>query len=182
MNSDLASYHNSEILSDGQTIRLRAIRPSDREMLREEFLKLSKATVRDRFFSVKMDLTAKELTYFTEVDFNHHVALVAELESGATQSCTTYLPVAVGRLVRKSEQADHCEIAITVTDAMQGHGIGKILLNHLIDCARKLGLRHMDASVMAGNTRMMKLIRKLGLPFKSHLQDGINTISVSLHA
>jgi GNAT superfamily N-acetyltransferase len=177
MNTNLASYRNSETLSDGQTIQLRAIRPSDREMLREEFLKLSKATVRDRFFSVKMDLTPKELTYFTEVDFNHHVALVAELESGAT-----YVPAAVGRLVRKSGQPDHCEIAITVTDAMQGHGIGKIMLNHLIDCARQLGVHHMDASVMADNTRMMKLIRRSGLPFKSQLQDGIKTISLSLSA
>jgi GNAT superfamily N-acetyltransferase len=177
MNSNLASYHNSEILSDGQILRLRAIRPSDREILREEFLKLSKATVRDRFFSVKMDLTPKELTYFTEIDFDHHVALIAELESE-----TSYVPVAVGRLVRNSGQPDHCEIAITVTDAMQGQGIGKILLNHLIDCARKLGVRHMDASVMADNTRMMKLIRKSGLPFKSHLQDGIRSISVNLHA
>jgi GNAT superfamily N-acetyltransferase len=177
MNSDLASYQISETLSDGQTVRLRAIQPSDRERLREEFLKLSKATVRDRFFSVKMDLTPKELTYFTEVDFNHHVALIAELESE-----TSYVPVAVGRLVRNSGQPDHCEIAITVTDAMQGQGIGKILLNHLIDCARKLGVRHMDASVMADNTRMMKLIRKSGLPFKSHLQDGIRSISVNLHA
>ena len=182
MNTDLASYHNSETLSDGQTIHLRAIRPGDRERLREEFLKLSKATIRDRFFSVKMDLTPRELTYFTEVDFNHHVALVAELESAATESGATYIPVAVGRLVRNSEQPDHCEIAITVTDAMQGHGIGKILLHQLIDCARKLGVHHMDASVMADNTRMMKLIRKSGLPFKSHLQDGINTISVSLSA
>ena len=177
MNYDLASYHNTETLADGQTIHLRAIRPNDRERLREEFLKLSKATIRDRFFSVKMDLTPKELTYFTEVDFDHHVALVAELESGAT-----YVPAAVGRLVRKSGQPDHCEIAITVTDAMQGHGIGKIMLNHLIDCARQLGVHHMDASVMADNTRMMKLILRSGLPFKSHLQDGIKTISLSLNA
>ena len=122
-----------------------------------------------------MDLTPKELTYFTEVDFDHHLALVAELESDAA-----YVPVAVGRLVRISGQPDHCEIAITVTDTMQGHGIGKIMLNHLIDCARQLGVRHMDASVMAGNTRMMKLIRKSGLSFTSRLQDGVQTISVAL--
>ncbi len=65
---------------------------------------------------------------------------------------------------------------------MQGQGIGKIMMKHLVDCARKLGVEHMDASVMADNTRMMKLIRRSGLPFKSHLQDGIKTISLSLHA
>ena len=177
MTAALASFHHRETLPDGKIVELRAIRPGDRDKLREEFLKLSKATVRDRFFSVKLDLTPAELTYFTEVDFDHHLALVAELVSGTTRQAA-----AVGRLVRITGQADHCEIAITVTDAMQGHGIGKILLNHLIDCARKLGVRHMDASVMADNTRMMKLIRKSGLPFKSHLQDGIRSISVNLHA
>ncbi|MCG6891391.1 MAG: GNAT family N-acetyltransferase [Gammaproteobacteria bacterium] len=177
MNSTLASYKTSEILSDGRNVHLRAIRPSDREMLREQFLKLSKASVRDRFFSLKLDLTADELTYFTEVDFNHHVALVAELESGSERE-----PVAVGRLVRKSGEPDNAEIAITVADAMQGKGIGKIMLKHLIDCARQLGVRHMDASVMAGNTRMMKLIRKSGLPYISRLEDGVQTISVNLCA
>jgi GNAT superfamily N-acetyltransferase len=177
MQPDLASYCHSETLPDGQIIELRAIRPSDRDKLRDEFLKLSKATVRDRFYSIKLDLTPAELSYFTEVDFDHHVALVAELVSGTSRQ-----PAAVGRLVRKSGQPDHSEIAITVTDSMQGYGIGKIMLRHLADCARQLGVRHMDASVMAGNTRMMKLIHNSGLPYKSHLQDGINIISVSLSA
>ena len=79
MHSDLASYYHSETLPNGQIIELRAIRTGDRDKLREEFLKLSKATVRDRFFSIKLDLTPSELTYFTEVDFDHHLALVAEL-------------------------------------------------------------------------------------------------------
>ena len=177
MKSTLASYHHSETLPNGKVVELRAIRPSDRDKLREEFLKLSKASVRDRFFSVKLDLTPAELSYFTEVDFDHHLALVAELVSGSTRQ-----PAAVGRLVRITGQADHCEIAITVADSMQGHGIGKMMLEHLIECARQLGVRHMDASVMADNNRMMRLIRKTGLPYKSSLQDGINTISVSLHA
>jgi len=102
---------------------------------------------------------------------------VAELESGSERE-----PVAVGRLVRKSGEPDNAEIAITVADAMQGKGIGKIMLKHLIDCARQLGVRHMDASVMAGNTRMMKLIRKSGLPYISRLEDGVQTISVNLCA
>ena len=65
MNTALASYHHSATLPDGQVIELRAIRPGDRDKLREEFLKLSKASVRDRFFSIKLDLTPSELTYFT---------------------------------------------------------------------------------------------------------------------
>jgi GNAT superfamily N-acetyltransferase len=175
MNARLADYHDRETLPGGQRLRLRAIRPSDRSRLREEFLKLSKATVRDRFFAIKQDLTPAELKYLTEVDFEHHVALVAELETD-----TGLRPVAVGRLVRRTERPDHSEIAITVVDEMQGKGIGKVMLDRLIGCAREIGVSRVDASVLAENTRMLKLIGKTGLAFESSLEDGIRTISVSL--
>ena len=175
MKRDLASYDASETLPGGQRLHLRAIRPSDREALHAGFLTLSKQSVRDRFFSIKLDLTPAELTYYTEVDFDQHLALVAELQRGSE-----WQPVAVGRLVRKSGQPERAEIAITVIDEMQGKGIGKIMLRHLVECARDLGVRQMDASVLAENKRMIKLIRKSGLPFTSQLDNGIQTISMSL--
>ena len=175
MNSDLSTYRACETLPGGQRLQLRAIRPDDRDRLREEFLKLSKETVRDRFFNVKLDLTPVELTYLTEVDFKHHVALVAELESGPCR-----IPVAVGRLVRSISEPDHSEIAITVTDDMQARGIGKVLLKHLLDCARQLGIHHVEASVFAENASMLKLIRSSGYPYVSSLEDGIRNITVTL--
>jgi RimJ/RimL family protein N-acetyltransferase len=177
MKLDPESYGATETLPGGQLLRLRAIRPDDSAALRAEFLKLSKTTVRDRFFNIKLDLTPAELRYFTEVDFDQHVALVAELKTD-----TGYQPAAVARMVRKSGQPDHAEIAITVVDALQGKGIGEIMLRHLIDCARDLGVRRIDASVLAENKRMMHLIRKTGLPFDSSLQEGIQTISLHLPA
>ncbi len=171
----LASYHATHTLPDGRTVHLRAIRPSDRDNLRRGFLQLSKASVRDRFFSVKRDLTPAELSYFTEVDFLHHVALVAELQEG-----TQLRPVGVGRFVRKNDQPDHSEIALTVIDEMHGIGIGKVLLNRLIDCARELGVRHLDATVLAQNTRVSSMLRKTGLPLTAVTADGIETISLTL--
>ena len=171
----LASYHATDTLPDGRSVHLRAIRPSDRENLRQGFLQLSKASVRDRFFSVKRDLTPAELSYFTEVDFLHHVALVAELQDGEQLR-----PVGVGRFVRKHDQPDHSEIALTVIDEMHGIGIGKVLLNRLIDCARELGVRHLDATVLLQNTRASSMLRKTGLPFEATSADGIETLSLTL--
>jgi len=170
-----ASYHATEILPDGQTLHLRAIRPGDRENLRRGFLQLSQASVRNRFFSLKLDLTPKELSYFTEVDFLHHLALVAELQDG-----TQLRPVAVGRFIRNSDQPDHSEIALTVIDELQGKGIGKILLYRLIDCARELGVRHLDATVLAQNTRVSNMLRETGLPIQTTIEDGIKSISLAL--
>ena len=170
-----ASYHATDILPDGRTVHLRAIRPGDRENLQRGFQQLSQASVRDRFFSVKRDLTPSELTYFTEVDFLHHVALVAELQDG-----TQLRPVGVGRFVRNNDQPDHSELALTVIDELQGKGIGKVLLYRLIDCARELGVRHLDATVLAQNTRVARILSKTGLPFQATLEDGIKTISLAL--
>jgi GNAT superfamily N-acetyltransferase len=171
----LTSYQATDRLPDGRIVYLRAIRPSDRENLRRGFLQLSKASVRDRFFSVKRDLTPAELTYFTEVDFLHHVALIAELQDG-----TQLRPVGVGRFVRKDDQPDHSEIALTVIDELQGKGIGKVLLNRLIDCARELGVRHLDATVLVQNTRVSGMLRRIGLPLAATTADGIETISLTL--
>ncbi len=170
-----ASYHATDTLPDGRIVHLRAIRPDDREKLREGFFKLSKASVRDRFFSVKRDLTPAELSYFTEVDFLHHVALVAELQIGSER-----IPVGVGRFVQNQDQPDHSEMAITIIDELQSQGIGRILLFRLVDCARELEVRHLDATVLAQNTRISKLMRKTGLPLESSLDEGIRTLSLAL--
>lgn len=169
------SYQATDTLPDGRIVHLRAIRPDDREKLREGFFKLSKTSVRDRFFSIKRDLTPAELSYFTEVDFLHHVALVVELQVGSDR-----IPAGVGRFVQNQSQPDHSEMAITIIDELQGKGIGRILLFRLIDCARELGVRHLDATVLAQNTRMSRLMRKTGLPLESSLDQGIRTLSLAL--
>ena len=170
-----SSYRATDTLADGRAVRFRAIRPSDRNKLRQAFHRLSPASVRDRFFNVKLDLTPRELTYFTEVDFSMHVALVAELECESE-----FQAVGVGRFVRNRQQPDHGELAITVSDEMQGQGIGKLLLKQLIGCARQLGVHHLDASVLPQNERVTKLLQHTGLAFDSRIEDGILTCSLSI--
>jgi L-amino acid N-acyltransferase YncA len=104
-----------------------------------------------------------------------HVALVAEVECGSE-----FQAVGVGRFVRNRQQPDHGELAITVSDEMQGQGIGKLLLKQLIGCARQLGVHHLDASVLPQNERVTKLLLHTGLAFDSRIEDGILTYSLSI--
>lgn len=175
MESIPSSYRIRTRLPDGRGLILRAIRPDDRETLHAEFLKLDKATVRNRFFAQKTDLTPEELTYFTEVDFSQHVALVAEIEDGAD-----WRAVGVARFVRDRQRPENCEAAITIVDAFQGIGIGRILLQHLIECARELGVHRFDATVLPQNRRMSRLLRRTGLPLESTLGDGVLRYSLTL--
>jgi len=47
-------------------------------------------------------------------------------------------------------------------------------------CARKLGVRHLDATVLAQNTRITRLLRNTGLPIHSSLEEGIRALSLAL--
>ena len=162
-------------LSTGQSLLLRAIRPEDRDALLHGFQQLSPASVRDRCFNVRLNLSEAELDYLTRVDFVDHVALVAEVDSG-----NGYHPAAVGRFVRVNENPGHAELAITVLDGYQGIGIGHALLRALIDCAHELDLSHLDATVFAENRRVVGLLRGSGLPLDSRIHDGLRNLSLSL--
>lgn len=171
-----ASFSIQDLLPDGRTVYLRAIHPSDRKSLREElFLKLSIESLRNRFFGLKLDLTPTELSYFTNVDFSHHVALVAEVDCDSHRRL-----VGVGRFVRGNRNSDHAEIAITVIDEFQGMGIGSLLLQQLIDCARRLGVVQLEGSMFAQNTRMAKLLRKTRLPCRASHESGMVSMSLDL--
>ncbi len=162
-------------LPDGGLLYFRGIRPGDRNALREQFLKLSTRSVRDRFLTVKRDLTPAELDYFTRVDFIDHVALVAELSTP-----DGLRPAAVGRFVRDKDDAESCEFAITVVDELQGRGIGKAMLEHLIQCARALGIRRFEAEVFSDNRRVTRLLRGTGLPLTTITEGGVSHVSMTL--
>src|SRR5262245_49253599 len=74
-----SDYPSAELLRDGCPIHVRAIRPVDKERLREFCRHLSPRSVYFRFFSPKKKLSEGELAWLTELDFERHVALVATL-------------------------------------------------------------------------------------------------------
>jgi hypothetical protein len=69
-----------EELRGGQRLKIRAIRPDDKDGLLAAVRQSSDQSVYRRFFSPKQGFTEAEIAYFVNVDFINHVALVAALE------------------------------------------------------------------------------------------------------
>ena len=65
------------MLKDGTAVRLRLIRPDDKDRLRAGFARLSPESRYLRFFVPKSTLTDAELVYLTETDGVDHVAIGA---------------------------------------------------------------------------------------------------------
>ena len=157
---DSASSFDEEIkLGSGDCVRIRAIRPSDKDGLLHLFRVLSPRSVYSRFLYSKKDVSPEQLAYFTELDFESHVALVAT--TGRDQGEEI---IGVGRyIVGEADGSVRCaEIALAVADEHQGHGIGQALLKRLASIGTTAGVARFEATVHQDNSPMLHLFEHSG--------------------
>jgi GNAT superfamily N-acetyltransferase len=156
------------LLRDGTRLTVRPIRPVDADALVALHARLSADTIYRRCFGVRPHLSPGEVDRFTRVDGRARFALVAL--RGADL-------VAVARYEGRPGERT-AEIAAVVDDALQHQGIGRMLLERLVDVACEAGLETLAADVLAGNAAMLGLLRSLGPPVRAET-DG-ETVTVFL--
>ena len=160
--ADASAYAVEERLRDGRPVRIRAIRPDDKEGLQAGMRRLSPESANFRFMQAKRLLSEEELRYYTEVDFRTHVGLVAIVEEEGAG-----LLVATARYIfTPALDARAAEVAFTVDNAHQGLGIATLFLKHLAAIACRSGIAEFRASVLAENTRMIEVFEHSGLPMQ----------------
>jgi len=150
-----ADYSAMERLRDGRTVEIRALRPDDREDMLAAIGRTSPQSLRRRFFAPKRGFSEAELAFFMNIDFDKHVALVAQIDEDGQSSI-----VGGGRYI--VVQPGQAEIAFVVVDAYQGQGIGAALMRHLARLARDAGLKELVAEVLPENTAMLRVFSKFG--------------------
>ena len=53
---------------------------------------------------------------------------------------------------------ESAEFAVVVTDAWQGRGIGRMLMERIIECAKKRGLKRLEGVVLRANRGMLEIL------------------------
>jgi len=144
----------------GTPVTIRSMQPSDRDIERQFIGELSPMSRYNRFHSALKELTPSMLERFTHVNYPDDMALIATIPEGAGER-----EIGVARYARYPG-TDRAEIAVVVADAWQGKGIGARLLTDLRTLAVEAGIRHLEASVLPGNTRMLELARTLGFSIR----------------
>jgi RimJ/RimL family protein N-acetyltransferase len=173
--SPASDYFSEELLRDGGSIHVRAIRPADKERLREFSQHLSPRSVYFRFFSPKKNLTEGELAWLTDLDFERHVALVATLGQGEEEKI-----IGVGRYAVPGTEPTpprSAEVAFVILDEHQGRGIASVLLAHLLVIARQKGIREFQADVLGENVAMLRVFEKSGLHARRNVESGVMHLS-----
>jgi len=131
-------------------------RPQD-DIAEQAFVRsLSPASRLLRFHIGIHELNPRTLRAMTDVDHRNHVALVAQDLDGDGPRI-----VADARYVLLDEPGE-AEFAIAVADEWQGAGLGKQLLQRLMQRARRRGLHSLVGDVMHDNRRMFAMVHAMG--------------------
>jgi acetate---CoA ligase (ADP-forming) len=165
--ADAANYCAEEILRDGGSIHVRAIRADDGQRLLAHFSGLGEQSNYFRFFGFRRSLSEAEVRRLTQLDFVNHVGLVATLTDASGERF-----IGVGRYIRGSEPS-RAEVALAIVDEHQGRGIGRILLEHLSRIARGGGVTEFEADVLGDNNRMLELFGKTGFKVRRSSKAGV---------
>jgi RimJ/RimL family protein N-acetyltransferase len=168
-----AEYATVEYLRDGRPIEIRALRPDDGPEMLAAIGRTSTQSLRRRFFVPKKGFSEREKTFFLDIDFENHVALVAEIDEGGH-------PVIIGGGRYVVVRPGQAEIAFVVVDAYQAQGIGTNLMRHLATLARSASLKELIAEVLPENTAMLKVFRRFGFLPGSHRDPPVVRLALKL--
>jgi acetyltransferase len=167
---DLSSQIQVVKLLDGRQIKLRPICPEDAPLLQEGFAQLSPQSIYMRFLQAVTGLSDEQANHFATVDYLDRMALVGTADVNGKEWV-----VAVARYnTIEGDEPGLAEAAIIVGDNYQGVGLGKILMERLLQYGRQHGVRTLVATVHSSNARILHFIIKSGLPFeKKMLEPGV---------
>ena len=160
-------------MRDGRQIKICALGPDDRDDLIAAVGRASEQSLYRRFFAAKREFSEKEVTFFLNVNFVNHVALVARVEEGGRA-----MIVGGGRYI--VVQPGKAEVAFAVVNQYQGQGIGAALMHHLATIASDAGLKELIAEVLPDNAAMLKVFEKSGFPLGKRREPGVVHVTLQL--
>ena len=167
----MSKWHDS--LLDGQRITVRPLRPEDAALYPDFFADVTAEDRRLRFFGPLAHVTDDMIDRFTHYDPKIAMAFIAlDADDGKMLG-----------VVRLHDDPDRkgAEFAVLVRSSLKGHGLGYLLMKHIIDYARDKGLARVHGPVLAENTTMLRMAEDLGFEIRDELMDrGIKRVMLTL--
>ena len=147
-------------LQSGKEVLLRPIRPDDEPMEEEMIASFSRQTQYFRFFGFLGNISKELLIRSTQIDYDREIAIIAEVQEEGKK-----MMAAEVRLLADADN-ERAEFAIVVADAWQGLGLGRKMMDYIMEIAVKRGIRMIHATVLRENNRMVQMFRQRGFSLK----------------
>lgn len=161
---------------DGFSCLLRPILPEDEPDHYAFMRKVSAQDIHFRFFGAVRELPHSEMARLTQLDYDREMAFVAKLPDGTHKGGETVGVVRVAIDVNNT----NAEYAILVRSDLKGHGLGRVLMEEMIDYCRKRGTRYFVGQVLTDNRPMLALCEQLGFSRKYLPEEEVFEVTLPL--
>jgi acyl-CoA synthetase (NDP forming)/GNAT superfamily N-acetyltransferase len=162
------------LLRDGGTAHVRPVSVADSDLLVSFYEDVSSQSKYYRFFAAMPRLSEREVKRFVDVDHHDRVALVLTVAERM---------IAIGqfeRLAPTPGKGDVAEIAFLVQDKHHQRGIGQLLLEHLAQIGREVGVEKFVAEVLPDNIGMLQVFREAGYQVTGGFEEGVMHLEFSI--
>ncbi len=155
-------------LKNGWEVEVRPIRAEDAPLITNFHRQLSEESIRFRYFHNKSDLTQRDLSMLSQINYDRQMAFIAEhlLEDGSKEM------LGVARVWNDPDNI-RTEFSVIIRDDLQGLGIGSLLMNKMIDYCKSIGTLEMIGKIMVDNHPMRALMKHLGFKQRYNMEEQV---------
>ncbi|MDP9139863.1 MAG: GNAT family N-acetyltransferase [Pseudomonadota bacterium] len=161
-------------LDGGLSYTVRAVRPDDEPAVLRLLARLNPEEVRLRFFAMIRHFSHEMAARITQVDYDRELTMAAISASDPGEIA------ALATLVSDSDGLQ-AEYAVLVHHGHAGKGLGRQLMQRLLQIAGDRGIRRVYGEVLADNMPMLTLAQSLGFAVSIPADDpGCRHVSIDI--
>lgn len=162
----------------GRHVIIRPVRAEDEPAHRAFHELQSPESIRYRFFQYRKHFSREDVAQMVQIDYDREMVFIASSSREDGEEGEETLGT-----VRIWTDADNlrCEFAVMVHDRMKGEGLGRALMQKMIDYCRARGTVKMVGDVLPDNRPMLTLAEHLGFHIKFNPDEEVMDLSLVLN-
>ncbi|WP_110691813.1 bifunctional acetate--CoA ligase family protein/GNAT family N-acetyltransferase [Salinicola halophyticus] len=180
------------VVLKGMEVDIRPIRGEDAPLITHFHTFLSEQSIRYRYFHHKAVLSTRDLAQLSQINYDRQMAFIAvrrreavdQTEAPGTKAADN-APAGEEMLgvVRVWNDPDNIrtEFSIIVRDDLHGVGLGRRLMQKMIDYNRQVGTLAMVGTILSDNLPMRRLLAGLGFELRTNVEEGVLEATLRLN-
>jgi RimJ/RimL family protein N-acetyltransferase len=172
---EFASHQAHLTLRDGKPVLIRRLVAEDAALYPDFLSNVTAEDLRLRFFGPMREVSHELLDKLIHYDPACAMAFIAVDEQSQKM-------LGVVRL-HDDTSAETAEFAILVRSRLKDHGVGWLLMKHMIEFSKHKNLKIVQGQVLSENTTMLAMCAELGFHIGDELDDpGVKTVTLPVSA
>jgi RimJ/RimL family protein N-acetyltransferase len=165
---------NHVTLRDGEKVFIRPLKVEDAALYPDFLAEVTPDDLRLRFFAPMREVSPDLIDKLIHYDPEHAMAFIAIAEASGRM-------LGVVRL-HDDQNGESGEFAILVRSHLKGHGLGWLMMKHMIAYAQDRDLDTVHGQVLAENATMLEMCAELGFQVSEDANErGVKVVTLPLH-